>query len=66
MKLQDFSDPNSTAFVAPSFLVSEQGFVVVPQQKAYVVERLGKFNAVLDAGWYFLIPFFDKIAYVHR
>jgi regulator of protease activity HflC (stomatin/prohibitin superfamily) len=41
------------------------GFVIVPQQKAYVVERLGRFHRTLDSGLHFLIPFIDKVAYVH-
>lgn len=41
------------------------GFVIVPQQKAFVVERLGKFSNVLSPGLAFLIPFVDRIAYVH-
>ncbi len=36
---------------------------VVPQQSAYVVERLGKFDAVLQPGINFIIPFFDRVAY---
>ena len=39
--------------------------VVVPQQNAYVVERLGKFNRKLDAGFHILFPFMDKVAYKH-
>jgi len=39
--------------------------VVVPQQNAYVVERLGKFSGVLDAGFHILIPFVDVIRYRH-
>ncbi len=39
--------------------------VIVPQQSAYVVEKLGKFNRKLDAGFHFLIPFLDKVAYRH-
>ncbi len=39
--------------------------VVVPQQNAFVVERLGRFNAVLDAGFHILMPFFDVIRYKH-
>jgi regulator of protease activity HflC (stomatin/prohibitin superfamily) len=39
--------------------------VVVPQQNAYVVERLGKFHGVLDAGFHVLFPFFDAIRYRH-
>jgi len=39
--------------------------VVVPQQNAFVVERLGKFQAVLDAGFHLLVPFIDVIRYRH-
>src|SRR5512140_795156 len=39
--------------------------VVVPQQNAFVVERLGRFSAVLDAGFHILMPFFDVIRYKH-
>jgi regulator of protease activity HflC (stomatin/prohibitin superfamily) len=36
---------------------------VVPQQTAYILERLGKFYGVLQPGINFIIPFFDRIAY---
>ncbi len=39
--------------------------VVVPQQSAYVVERLGRFRTVMQAGFHFLVPFFDNIRYRH-
>lgn len=39
--------------------------VVVPQQSAYVVERLGKLNGTLDAGFHILLPFLDVIRYRH-
>jgi regulator of protease activity HflC (stomatin/prohibitin superfamily) len=39
--------------------------VVVPQQSAYVVERLGKYSATLDAGFHMLLPFIDRIRYKH-
>ncbi len=39
--------------------------VVVPQQNAYVVERLGKYNKTLSAGFHILLPFFDAIRYKH-
>jgi regulator of protease activity HflC (stomatin/prohibitin superfamily) len=39
--------------------------VVVPQQSAYVVERLGKFSGVLGAGFHILVPFLDVIRYRH-
>ena len=39
--------------------------IVVPQQSAYVVERLGRFAGVLDAGFHILVPFVDVIRYRH-
>ena len=39
--------------------------VVVPQQNAFVVERLGRFSGVLDAGFHILVPFVDVIRYRH-
>ena len=38
---------------------------VVPQQSAWVVERLGKYNSTLPPGLNFLMPFIDKVAYKH-
>lgn len=38
---------------------------VVPQQNAWVVERLGKFHAVLNPGLNIIIPFIDRVAYKH-
>ena len=38
---------------------------IVPQRKAFVVERLGKYSRTLGAGFHFLIPFIDKISYKH-
>jgi len=39
--------------------------IVVPQQSAYVVERLGKYSKTLNAGFHILIPFIEKVAYRH-
>jgi regulator of protease activity HflC (stomatin/prohibitin superfamily) len=39
--------------------------IVVPQQNAYVVERLGKYYMTLGAGFHILIPFVDAIRYKH-
>lgn len=39
--------------------------LVVPMREVNVVERLGKFRAVLQPGFHFLIPFFDRVAYAH-
>ena len=38
---------------------------VVPQQHAWVVERLGKYDATLTPGLNFVIPFVDRVAYKH-
>lgn len=38
---------------------------VVPQQNAWVVERLGKYHGTLTPGLNFLVPFVDKVAYKH-
>jgi regulator of protease activity HflC (stomatin/prohibitin superfamily) len=38
---------------------------IVPQQNAWVVERLGKFHAALAPGLSFLVPFVDRVAYKH-
>jgi regulator of protease activity HflC (stomatin/prohibitin superfamily) len=39
--------------------------IVVPQQSAYVVERLGRFHGTLGAGFHVLLPFVDTIRYRH-
>jgi regulator of protease activity HflC (stomatin/prohibitin superfamily) len=38
---------------------------VVPQQRAWVLERVGRFHAVLEPGLSFIVPFVDRIAYKH-
>ena len=38
---------------------------VVPQQNAWVVERLGKYHTALTPGLNFIVPFIDKVAYQH-
>ena len=49
--------------IAAVFIV--QSVKVVPQQSAWVVERLGKYNCTLPPGLNFLVPFVDKVAYRH-
>ena len=39
--------------------------IVVPQQSAFVVERLGRYSGTLDAGFHILVPFIDVIRYKH-
>ncbi len=53
----------AVAIVAIIILVKTA--VVVPQQNAYVVERLGKFSRKLDAGFHILVPFLERVAYKH-
>jgi len=38
---------------------------IIPQRSAFIVERLGKYNATLQAGFQILVPFIDKISYKH-
>ncbi|NXP60897.1 STML2 protein, partial [Chloropsis cyanopogon] len=40
------------------------GVLFVPQQEAWVVERMGKFHRILEPGLNFLIPLLDRIRYV--
>lgn len=40
--------------------------LIVHVREVCVIERLGKFRAVLDAGMHFLIPFVDRVAYRHE
>ena len=39
--------------------------VVVPQQSAFVVERLGRYSGTLGAGFHLLVPFVDVVRYRH-
>ena len=38
---------------------------IVPQQRAYVIENLGKYSRTLRAGFHILVPFVERIAYKH-
>ena len=62
----DFIDPSLAVFVFLALLVVFILFktvLIVPNQQAVVIERLGKFHAVLFAGFHILIPFIDAVAY---
>src|SRR5262245_55002958 len=49
--------------IAAIFIV--QAVKVVPQQHAWVVERLGRYHGTLTPGLNFLVPFVDRLAYKH-
>ena len=42
-----------------------RSFKIVPQQHAWVVERLGKYDRTLTPGLSFVVPFVDRVAYKH-
>ena len=48
-----------------AFIFVFKSIKVVPQQHAWVVERLGKFHAALAPGLNIVIPFIDRVAYKH-
>jgi regulator of protease activity HflC (stomatin/prohibitin superfamily) len=52
-------------FLATVIVFVIEGVRIVPQQSAWVVERLGKFHAVLEPGLNVIVPFFDRVAYRH-
>lgn len=47
------------------FIILLQTARVVPQKTVFIIERLGKYNATLEAGFHILIPFVDRIAHKH-
>jgi regulator of protease activity HflC (stomatin/prohibitin superfamily) len=51
------------AVIAVIFIV--RTFKIVPQQNAWVVERLGKYDRTLTPGLKFVIPFVERVAYKH-
>ena len=52
-------------FVLLVVIVLAKTAVIVPQQNAFIVERLGKFHGRLNAGFHILTPFIDTIRYKH-
>lgn len=47
------------------FFILYKLLLIVPMREVHVIERLGKFRDVLQPGFHFLIPFFDRVAYRH-
>jgi regulator of protease activity HflC (stomatin/prohibitin superfamily) len=52
-------------FVAMIVVLVAEGVRIVPQQNAWVIERLGKFFRVLEPGFNLIVPFVDRVAYRH-
>lgn len=50
-------------FIGFALVVVFNSFVIVPQKSAYVIQRWGKYQATIEAGLHFLVPFVDAIAY---
>src|SRR5262245_3526587 len=55
--------PIAIAAFVIAFII--EGIRVVPQQNAWVVERLGRFHEVMEPGLNVIIPFIDRVAYKH-
>jgi regulator of protease activity HflC (stomatin/prohibitin superfamily) len=55
----------ATFLIAMIVVLIVEGIRVVPQQQAWVIERLGKFHAVLPPGLNVIVPFVDRVAYRH-
>ncbi|MGS0683246.1 SPFH domain-containing protein [Shewanella sp. 125m-7] len=55
-----------TLFVLFVFFILYKLLLIVPMREVNVIERLGKFRTVLQPGFHFLIPFFDRVAYKHE
>ena len=66
-----WSIPQTQAYAVWIFLLAVmvifvmEGVRIVPQQSVWVVERFGRFHAVLEPGLNLIIPFLDRVAYEH-
>jgi len=47
------------------FAIAAQTIKIVPQQHAWVLERLGRYHATLTPGLTIVVPFIDRVAYKH-
>ncbi|TCT10070.1 SPFH domain-containing protein [Paralcaligenes ureilyticus] len=61
----DFSTIVLTVLVLLVFVVVIKAIAIVPQQHAWVIERLGKFDRAMSPGAGFVIPFIERVAYKH-
>ncbi|RRN45480.1 SPFH/Band 7/PHB domain protein [Lautropia dentalis] len=56
----------SLAILALAVVFAVKTLKIVPQQHAWVVERLGKFDRILMPGLNIIVPFIDRVAYKHE
>ena len=61
----DFSTSVLIILLLLAAVVVIKAIAIVPQQNAWVVERLGKFDRVLSPGPGFVIPFIERVSYKH-
>ncbi len=54
------------AIVALVVIILAKTATVVPQQSAYIVESLGRYNRTLQAGFHIVVPFVERLAYKHN
>lgn len=47
------------------FLTAWKGIKIVPQQSAWIIEKLGRFDRKLEPGLNFLVPYIERVAYKH-
>ncbi|MDP3702225.1 MAG: stomatin-like protein [Hylemonella sp.] len=59
----DFAIPILILVIAAIFV--SRSVKIVPQQNAWVIERLGKYHGALTPGLSFIFPFIDRVAYKH-
>src|SRR5258706_563844 len=61
--IRPYTIPFAIAALIVAFVI--EGVRIVPQQSAWVVERLGRFNGILEPGLRVIFPVVDRIAYRH-
>jgi regulator of protease activity HflC (stomatin/prohibitin superfamily) len=59
------SFPVALVLAVVAIVFVSRAFKIVPQQHAFVVERLGKYDRTLVPGLHVVVPFIDRLAYKH-
>ena len=65
MSVMDLISPAWILLVVLALVLYGLAVRIVPQQSAYIAERLGRYHGTLTAGLNFIIPFIDRITYRH-